>query len=107
MTPDSNILNYQNVVLQNITKDVHKAIFGGQKKVRIGGQTYNVQTISRTSQRYVSIGQYRFVENDPASPLARQGHQILWVFKGDKSYARLVNRKFEIMDSSGSWRSLL
>ena len=72
---------------------ITQAIFNKQKTVEIKGEIFPIITLGRTGLHSVTAGGYQFIEQNPRkdskwAKMAREGHQILWVFKG-----RSISRK--------------
>ncbi len=56
--------------------------------VKVGGEVYRIMEQNRQkASRYARM--------------ARERHQILWVFNGNKYYARFLDGQFKILEKSG------
>jgi hypothetical protein len=88
--------------IKEVSKEVYTALFNNQDSLVIKGTKYDIGRFPRSGLRYVDIGKYRFVEQNPNkksvwAQMARQGDQILWVFKDNEYYARIVNGEFKLL----------
>jgi hypothetical protein len=88
--------------IKEISKKVYSALFSDVKSVSFKEKQYNIARFSRSGLRHVDIGRYRFVEQNPNkhsvwAQKARQGDQILWIFKENDYYARIVNGEFKLL----------
>ncbi len=77
--------------------------------VEIKGERLRIQRL-KNGIRYIDVqfnGQtYRIMEQNRQKAsryarMARDRHQILWVFKDDKYYARFLDGQFKILEASG------
>ncbi|GEM_PF-1506250 len=76
-----------------------EAIFSGHESVNIGGKDYSVERTSSSGLRYVRIGKYSFLEQNPNkssrwAKLANEGHKILWVLEGQIYLAQVLDAVF-------------
>ncbi|MHA1273157.1 MAG: hypothetical protein ACTSQS_06935 [Promethearchaeota archaeon] len=74
---------------------IYKAIFEGKKHVNIDGIEYPIKKFS-SGIRYLDIFGYRFIEQNRNkksewAKKAREGHEIMWVIKGRRYVARIMD----------------
>ena len=74
---------------------ITQAIFNKQKTVEIKGEIFPIITLGRTGLHSVTAGGYQFIEQNPRknskwAKMAREGHQILWVFKRTQVYREVL-----------------
>jgi len=79
---------------------IYKAIFADSDSVEIDYNTYPIEKTSRMKVRFVKLGGYTFMEQNPfkISPWgkeAQEGHQIMWVMKDRKYVARVRDGIFQ------------
>ena len=85
--------------LKEVALKVYDAIFQNQDSVEINGVIYNIWKTSRAKLRYVQMGKYNLIEQNPNkasrwAKMAREGHKILWVREGLKYIASVRDGKF-------------
>ena len=94
--------------LERVTLLVFIALFNNEQYVEIDGKRHTIRYFRQKAIKYVDVPlegiSYRFVEQNPHkkskwAKMARDGAKILWVFKADDYFARMVNGKFEHLDS--------
>mgnify|MGYP006278468333 CR=1 FL=1 len=88
--------------IQEITKKIYGTLFNDAESISFKGKKYNIERFAWSGLRHVDIGRYRFVEQNPNkhsvwAQKAREGDQILWVFKENDYYARIVNDEFKYL----------
>ena len=93
--------------LEEISLKIYEAVFSGSKNVNIDDVEYPINTFSSSRLKYVDYFGYRFVEQNPRKQSqwgkkAREGHKIMWVFKGSRYYAQLFDSKFKILKKEKS-----
>ncbi len=81
---------------------VAEGIFSDKKTFEIEDKKYTVNILLKSGLRYVDLGGFRFIEQNPDksskwAQMAREGKQIIWVFKGGTYYARVVEGKFTLL----------
>ncbi len=85
--------------LESVAVEVYNAIFEGRESVDVEGRRYHVGRTSRLGLREVTVEGYAFIEQNPAKTsawarLAREGHKILWVRKGQRYLAQVRDGVF-------------
>ncbi len=92
--------------LEQACRLCYDAIFQNQPHVVIEGRRYPILETSKTALRYVDIelnGEYfKLMEQNPWkssqwAEKSRKGSQIVWVFKGQDYFARMVDGQFKIL----------
>ena len=88
--------------LEEAALEITQAIFDKQKNVTINGQSYPVIILGRTGLHSVSAGGYQFIEQNPKkdskwAKLGQEGHEILWLFKGRKYIAQVMDNNFTLL----------
>lgn len=88
--------------LSKVAVKVAEGIFSGKNSIEIDNKSYKVQVFAKSGLRYVDIGYYRIVEQNPKksskwAKMAKAGKKIVWVFKGRKYYARVVDGHFTLL----------
>ena len=78
---------------------IYDAIFHDKDSVEIDGTVYPIKFTSRAGLRKVTISDYLFIEQNPDkssqwAQKAREGHEIMWVMKGRKYLARVMDSKY-------------
>lgn len=84
----------QDEQLEEVAIRVYDAIFEGDDTIEIEGESYAVSRTHRSRLRSLEIGDLFLVEQNPRkftkeAEEARQGHQIMWVFR-IRDFAALV-----------------
>jgi hypothetical protein len=85
--------------LKEVALKAFEAVFTSHKSVRIDGEDYFVESTSSAGLRFVKIGKYTFLEQNPNkssrwAKLAREGHNILWVLMGRRYLAQVRDGVF-------------
>ena len=79
------------------------SIFSDLPAVEIDDSIFDIHTLPRVGMRFVDVEidgeRYRIMEQNPNkaskwAELARNGHQIAWVFKDGRYFARVVDGLF-------------
>ncbi len=88
--------------LENFAITIAEAIFSDQSEVELEGNFFPINSFKSSKLRYVDLYGYRFIEQNPIkssrwAEMARNGHKILWIFKGNTYYARVVDGKFTLL----------
>jgi len=74
---------------------IYKAIFEGEKNVEIDEIEYPIKKFS-SGIKYVDLFGYRFIEQNRTKKSewgkkAREGHKIMWIIKGRRYVARIMD----------------
>ncbi len=74
---------------------IYKAIFEGKKHVNIDGIEYSIKKFS-SGIKYLDLFGYRFIEQNRNkksewAKKTREGHEIMWVLKGRRYVARIMD----------------
>ena len=85
--------------ISNFAPIVAEAMFNNEKSVEVEGNTYNINVFPKSGLKYVDIDEFRFVEQNPNknsnwAKMARAGKKIVWIFKHQSYYARVIDGKF-------------
>ena len=77
---------------------IFNAIFKGEKNVEIDGLEYQVDKFS-SGIKYIDLFGYRFIEQNRNKKSewgkkAREGHRILWIIKGRRYMAQIVDGEY-------------
>jgi hypothetical protein len=77
---------------------IYNAIFQGDKRVEIEEIEYPIRKFS-SGIKYVDLFGYRFIEQNRNKKSewgkkAREGHKILWIIKGRRYIAQIVDGEF-------------
>jgi len=77
---------------------IYKAIFGSKKKVEIDEIDYSIEKFS-SGIKYVDLFGYRFIEQNRNKKSewgkkAREGHKIMWIIKGRRYMARIMDDEY-------------
>ncbi len=88
--------------LEEYSLQIFKALFSQQKEVELEGDTFPINVFKSKKLRYVDLYGFRFIEQNPAktskwAQMARQGTNIMWVFRGRSYYARVTDGKFTLL----------
>ncbi|MFW9793376.1 MAG: hypothetical protein ACFFEE_03660 [Candidatus Thorarchaeota archaeon] len=78
---------------------IFSAIFSGKDSIEIDYVSYRIKRRLSTKVRYVKLGGYTFIEQNPfkLSPWGKElveGHQVLWVMRGREYVAIVRDGKF-------------
>ncbi len=85
--------------LESVAPKVFDAIFQDKDSVEIDGEVYEMERTSRSKLRKFAIRGFTFLEQNPNkdshwAEKARDGHEIMWVLKGRKYVARVMDGKY-------------
>lgn len=85
--------------LEQLSLSVYEAFFKNAGAVEVDRTFYPVNRTSRADVKYVKIDGYSFIEQNPEKSSrwgekAREGHKIVWVTKGRRYVARVMDGKF-------------
>jgi hypothetical protein len=77
---------------------IYDAIFAGNKNVEIDDVEYPIQKFS-SGVKYVDLFGYRYIQQNRNKKSewgkkAREGHQIMWIIKGRRYIARIMDGEF-------------
>lgn len=77
---------------------IYEAIFSKKRNVKIDEIEYPVQKFS-SGIKFVDFSGYRFIQQNHNKKSewgkkARQGHQIMWILKGRRYLARIMDGEF-------------
>ncbi|MFW9972467.1 MAG: hypothetical protein ACFFDF_19940 [Candidatus Odinarchaeota archaeon] len=77
---------------------IYNAIFEGKKKVEIDGMEYPIVKFS-SGVKYVDLFGYRYIEQNRNKKSewgkkAREGHKIMWIIKGRRYIAQILDGKY-------------
>ena len=80
---------------------IYEALFERKKTVEIDGIEYPIKRFS-SGVRYVDLFGYRYIEQNRNKKSewgkkAREGHKIMWVFKGRHYFARIIDGEFTLL----------
>lgn len=84
--------------LQEYGEKIYNAIFNKEKSVEIEGIKYDIERFS-SGVRYVDLLGYRYIEQNRNKKSewgkkAREGHKIMWIIKGRRYVAQILDTKF-------------
>nr|MDO8087702.1 hypothetical protein [Candidatus Sigynarchaeum springense] len=93
--------------LEAAAKAAFSAIFAGEKTVKFGGKDYPVEILKSSRLKSVNFGEYQCIEQNPRkesqwAQKAREGHQIMWMFKGRAYIARVMDGEFTLLGKKRS-----
>ena len=76
----------------------YNAIFDKKKSVEIEGTEYKIEKFS-SGVKYLDLFGYRYIEQNRNKKSewgkkAREGHQIMWIIKGRRYMAQILDGKF-------------
>ena len=85
--------------LRDVALKVFNAIFEERSLVEIEGVIYPIRETSRSNLRYVNIDGTSFIEQNPDkasrwAKMAQEGHKIMWVLRGRRYLARVMDGVF-------------
>ena len=91
--------------MENLEKygmTIYKAIFDKKKSVEIEGIEYKIDKFS-SGVRYLDLFDYRYIEQNRNKKSewgkkAREGHQIMWIIKGRRYVAQMLDGKFIVLN---------
>jgi len=77
---------------------IYNAIFEGKKTVEIDEVDYPIKKFS-SGIKYVDLFGYRFIEQNRKkksewAKKAREGHKIMWIIKGRRYMARIMDGEY-------------
>ncbi|NHJ25156.1 MAG: hypothetical protein EAX89_11300 [Candidatus Lokiarchaeota archaeon] len=77
---------------------VFNALFEGKKKVELDEIEYEIKKFS-SGVKYIDYFGYRFIEQNRNKKSewgkkAREGHKIMWIIKGRRYIAQIIDGKF-------------
>lgn len=77
---------------------IYNAIFGKKKNVEIEGIEYPIKKFS-SGIKYADLFGYRFIEQNRNKKSewgkkAREGHNIMWIIKGRRYIARIMDGEY-------------
>ena len=84
--------------IKSIGLKIYDAIFNKKKNIIIDEIEYSIQRFS-SGIKYVDFSGYRFIQQNHNKKSewgkkARQGHQIIWILKGRRYLARIMDGDF-------------
>jgi hypothetical protein len=84
--------------IKSYSQKIYEAIFNKKKNVLLDENEYPIQKFS-SGIKYVDFLGYRFIQQNQNKKSewgkkARQGHQIMWVLKGRRYLARIMDGEF-------------
>ena len=84
--------------LKEVSLKIYETLFSMDESVKIDGEEHFVDA-TRTGLRCVRIAGYLFIEQNPKKDSqwarkAQEGHQIMWVMKGRRYIARVMDGKY-------------
>lgn len=85
--------------LKEVALKAFEAIFDGHESMHIDEEDYFVERTPSAGLRFVKIGKYSFLEQNPNkssrwAKLANEGHKILWVLEGQRYLAQVRDAVF-------------
>ena len=77
---------------------IYNAIFAGKKNVEIDEVEYSIKKFS-SGIKYLDLFGYRYIEQNRRKESewgkkARKGHRIMWIIKGRRYIARIMDGEF-------------
>ena len=87
--------------LEQISLKIYNAMFTGKREVLIENEKIEMQKFSR-GIKYLDFSGYRFIEQNRNKKsnwgkIAREGHKIMWVIKGRKYVAQIIDDTFKYL----------
>ncbi|MFX0019495.1 MAG: hypothetical protein ACFFAK_11445 [Promethearchaeota archaeon] len=84
--------------IKNNGLKIYKAIFEGKKQVELDGIEYPIKKFS-SGIKYLDLFGYRFIEQNwrkksEWGKKAREGHKIMWIIKGRRYIARIMDGEY-------------
>ncbi len=84
--------------LEEIGEKVYNAMFERRRQIEIEGIEYPIKKLSK-GIKYVDVFGYRYIEQNRNKKSewgkkAREGHQIMWILRGRRYVARVMDGKF-------------
>ncbi len=88
--------------LEAAAKAAFSAMFAGEKSFQFDGETHLVEILKSSRLKAVNFGEYQCIEQNPRkdsqwAQKAREGHHIMWVFKGRAYIARVMDGEFTLL----------
>ncbi len=88
--------------LEGAAKAAFSAMFAGENSVIFGGKDYSIEILKASRLKSVNFGEYQCIEQNPRkesqwAQKAREGHHIMWVFKGRAYIARVMDGEFTLL----------
>ena len=88
--------------LEKYGMKIYDAIFDKKKSVEIEGVEYKIEKFS-SGVRYLDLFGYRYIEQNRNKKSewgkkAREGHQIMWIIKGRRYVAQMLDGKFIVLN---------
>jgi hypothetical protein len=88
--------------LSKIAVLITEGIFSNKDMIKIENKSYKVKIFAKSGLRYVDVEGYRIIEQNPNksskwAKMAKEGKKIVWIFKGGKYYARVVDGHFTLL----------
>jgi hypothetical protein len=88
--------------LEAAAKAAFAAMFAGAKSFQFDGKTYLIEILKSSRLKAVNFGEYQCIEQNPRkdsqwAQKAREGHHIMWVFKGRAYIARVMDGEFTLL----------
>ena len=85
--------------LENYGMTIYNALFDKKKSVEIEGIEYKFEKFS-SGVRYLDLFGYRYIEQNRNKKSewgkkAREGHQIIWIIKGRRYIAQILDGEFK------------
>ncbi len=88
--------------MENLEKNglkIYNAIFERQKNVEVDGIEYPIKKFS-SGVKYVDLFGYRYIEQNRNKKSewgkkAREGHKIMWIIKGRRYIAQILDGKYK------------
>ena len=80
---------------------IYEAIFKRKKTFQINKVEYSIKKFS-SGIRYIDLFGYRFIEQNRHKKSewgkkAREGHKIMWIIKGRRYIARILDGEYNIL----------
>jgi hypothetical protein len=84
--------------IKDIGMKIYKVIFDKNREIEIEGVNYKIDKFS-SGVRYIDYFGYRFIEQNRNKKSewgkkAREGHKIMWIIKGRRYMARIMDGVF-------------
>ena len=85
-------------ILKDNGLKIHTTIFEGEKSVKIDDVEYPIKKFS-SGIKYLDLFGYRYIEQNRRKKSewgkkAREGHKIMWIIKGRRYVARIMDGEF-------------
>jgi hypothetical protein len=87
--------------LKEISLVIYNSIFQNKKEFEIENEKLKINKFSR-GIKYIDYLGYRFIEQNRQKKskwgkMAREGHKIMWVIKGRKYIAQVLDENFKML----------